>query len=194
MSRGNRKRELKPAIAIVGEGKTEQIYFTQLRNYEKIGFTVKPELPKHSDVKSLVNKAIELITNKGFDLVFCVFDLDEVNTDANIRQEYKKLKRDNHGKQIIFIENNPSMEFWFLLHFIQTTREFDNYGQLERLLKKHIPDYEKTIKYFTAKNIYAHLKEHQTTANENAKHSIDHATPASSKSEVNLILKHLKIF
>ena len=152
MSRGNRKRELKPAIAIVGEGITEQIYFTQLRNHEKIGFTVKPELPKHPDIKSIINKAIELIKYKGYDFVFCVFDLDEINRNGAVREQYNELKRNHNGKQIVFIENNPCLEFWFLLHYHQTTREFDNYGQLERLLKIHIPDYEKTQKYLTAKS------------------------------------------
>ena len=193
MSRGRKKIEYKSAIAIVGEGKTEQIYFTQLRNYEQIGFTVKPELPKHSDIRSIVNKAIQLIDHKGYDVVFCVFDLDEINDNKTIKDEYYVLKRKYNKGKIIFIENNPCIEFWFLIHYQRITKIFNNYGQLEKLLKQNIPDYQKTEKYLISKNIYTHLKEHQSKAKENAEHGIAVGTPTSSKSEVHLILDHLKI-
>lgn len=192
MSRAQGRRKSKHAVAIVGEGITERIYFTQLRQFERLGFELKPSLPKNSSNKEIVKKANELL-NEGFDHVFCLFDLDEINRDATIKKQYSKLKTDNNEDRITFIENNPCMEFWFLLHHLRTNRKFDNYGQLERLLKKHIPDYKKTERYLTTKNIYTHLKETQATAIENAGHSIKHATPTSSKSEVHLILDYLNV-
>lgn len=192
MARYTKTKKFKPAIAVIGEGITEQIYFAQLKQYEEINFTLKPALPKHSSIKSIVDKAIELI-EKEYDHVFCVFDLDEVNRNPVIRKEYERLKRDYANDRISFIENNPCMEFWFLLHYRRTNRQFENYNQLEKTLKQHIPDYEKTKKYLTAKNIYAFLKEHQSTAKENAEHGMAHAAPTSSKSEVHHILDYLKI-
>lgn len=187
MARYFKTRSLKPAIAVIGEGITEQIYFTQLKHYEKLDFSLKPSLPKHSSIKSIADKAVELI-EKEFDHVFCLFDLDEINRDRHIKEEYEQLKRELHGPQITFIENNPCMEFWFLLHFIQTTKEFDNYRQLETELKKHIPDYEKTKKYLVAKDIYALLKENQNKAKQNAQKGIDTGTGNFSKSEMHFIL------
>ncbi len=192
MARHFKAKKLYPAIAVIGEGITEHIYFSQLKRYEKLKFTLKPDLPKYSSAKSIVAKAVELI-EKEYDHVFCLFDMDEINRDRALREEYAALKREYHGGNITFIENNPCTEFWFLLHYRQTTREFDNYNQLERSLKKYIPDYEKTEKYLVSKDIYHHLKPGQETAKDNAQISVRDATEHSSKSEVHLILDYLRI-
>ncbi len=192
MARHIKARKLYPAIAVIGEGITEHIYFSQLKQFEKLKFTLKPDIPKHSTARRIVKKAVELI-EKEYDHVFCLFDMDEISCDRTLHEEYAALKREHHGGNITFIENKPCMEFWFLLHYRQTTREFDNYGQLERLLRRFIPDYEKTGRYLASKDIYGHLKPGQETAKNNARISVRNATEHSSKSEVHLILDYLRI-
>jgi len=192
MARHFKAKKLKPAIAVIGEGITEQIYFAQLRQYERLDFALKPSHPKNSSIKEIVKKANDLL-KKEFDWVFCVFDMDKISRNRTIRKEYNTLRRESQGKNIQFIENDPCIEFWFLLHFQRTTREFNTCEQLETLLKQHIPDYEKTKKYLIAKNIYAHLKPRQDNACKNAAYTVEHSTPASSKSEIYLILDYLNI-
>ncbi|MQY78815.1 MAG: RloB domain-containing protein [Bacteroidetes bacterium] len=186
-------RKLYPAIAIVGQGITEQIYFIQLRKMEKLSFTLKPNLPKHSDIKSIVTKAKDLL-KKEFDVIFCVIDIDEINRNQVVKDQYFELRKRYHNKgNIFFIENNPCMEFWFLLHYKETTRFFNNYRQLETELKKHIADYEKTVIYLTRKNIYNVLKPFQDHARQNAIKGIGEGKGEFSKSEVYQILDFLKV-
>ncbi len=192
MARLPKTKKHNPAFAVIGEGITEHIYFNQLKQFEHLDFKLKPALPKNSGIKEIVKKANELL-DKEYDTVFCVFDMDEINRDSAIREEYNALKRASRGKNIRFIENNPCMEFWFLLHYKRTLRQFNNYRQLELALKKHIPDYEKTARYLTAKNIYAHLKEKQDTARQHAVYTLRHEIPASSKSEMHHLLDALHI-
>jgi hypothetical protein len=37
----------------------------------------------------------------------------------------------------------PSIEFWFLLHYIKTTRNFQNANEAIKELKKHLSDFSK---------------------------------------------------
>ena len=192
MARYLKRREYRPTVAIIGEGITEHIYFSNLKQAERLKFALKPALPKHSSIRSIVDKAIEL-SKKEYDHIFCVFDLDEINQDRQILRQYVNLKRKYDKNNIKFIENNPCMEYWFLLHFVLTTREFNNYGQLEVMLKQNIHDYAKTERYLKSKDIYNFLKPHQLLARENAANSIARATSTSSKSEVHLILDFLGV-
>ncbi|MGC3979399.1 MAG: RloB domain-containing protein [Paludibacteraceae bacterium] len=56
--------------------------------------------------------------------------------------------------------NNPCLEFWFLLHNKETSKYFATYTDLEKELKKHLSDYQKTEKYFKnpRQDIYQRLK------------------------------------
>lgn len=66
--------------------------------------------------------------------------------------------------------NNPCLEFWFLLHYEQTLKYFATYSDLKKELNKHLPDYQKTEKYFknSRQDIYQHLKSNLATAINNA--------------------------
>jgi len=70
------KRKVKKAIAIVGEGITEWMYFDYIRRNHRYAFSLKPDLPKHSHYSHIFKKAKELI-QKGYDIVFCVLDLGQ---------------------------------------------------------------------------------------------------------------------
>ena len=39
--------------------------------------------------------------------------------------------------------SNPAFEFWFLLHFEETTRPFHNADELRKALEQHLPGYKK---------------------------------------------------
>jgi hypothetical protein len=185
------KRKLYPAIAIIGEGITESIYFSQMRQQEDMQFTVKPDYGKNSGIESIIAKAIDLL-DKEFDTVFCVIDMDEMHRDQKLMEKYEKLKKEHGSEQLVFIETNPCTEFWFLLHYEYTTKLFHNYRQLETLLKKHIPGYKKTEKFLAGNNIYNYLKPKQTNARNNAQ-KIPLANSGSSHSDIYKILDYLGI-
>ncbi len=91
---------------------------------------------------------------------------------ANQIQKLKKYLKTLERKyeNVIIILNNPCLEFWFILHFKQTTKYFSKCSDAEKQLKKQLKDYEKTQKYFTKHNddIYLKLKSKLKTAITNA--------------------------
>lgn len=76
MARTNKRKESRLAIAVLGEGITERAYFKSLKKNKKLSFKFKPEVPKHSDINSIIAKAKDLST--VYDIVFCIIDLDRI--------------------------------------------------------------------------------------------------------------------
>lgn len=54
-TKGNKKTTFQ--VAIIGEGETEWYYFNYMKQSERFGFKVEPDLPKHSDFKSIIKSA-----------------------------------------------------------------------------------------------------------------------------------------
>lgn len=156
MARKIKSRIPKFRIAIVGEGETEWFYFGNMRKYEKFNFKVEPDLPKHSDYKSLIKTARKKRA-EGYDLVYCVLDLDRILTNATEKRGYYIEKSKSYlNKGIEFIETMPCIELWFLLHFSEnySSKVYINYDQVSRRLKLHIPEYSKTTRFLKNIRLY----------------------------------------
>ncbi|RLD79307.1 MAG: RloB domain-containing protein [Bacteroidetes bacterium] len=151
-------------IAVLGEGITEREYFKSLKKHSYLPFKFKPEIPKHSDIQSIVNKAKGL--KESFDVVFCIIDLDRILANPKEKQRYCELKLKNKG--LIFIENNPCFEIWFLLHFEFSTRAYYSCNALIKILKKNIPDYIKSENYLSKKDMFYFLENNLGKAIENS--------------------------
>ncbi len=160
MARRKNKVESRLAVAVLGEGITEREYFKSLKKHKKLSFKFKPEIPKHSDINNIVNKAKDL--SLAYDIVFCIIDLDRILANKKEKNLYYRLKAQN--KQIKFIEHNPCFEIWLLLHFEYSSREYLSCNQLINHLKKYISDYQKSENYLEKKDLYFYLQDKLTIA------------------------------
>jgi hypothetical protein len=187
MRKKNKLSHIRKTIAVIGEGLTEREYFKSLKHHEKLPFKFKPDIPKHSDIWSIVSKAEELANY--FDFVYCIIDLDRILPNKQEYGFYRKIK--NRQKNIVFIENNPCFELWILLHFEFSTRDYDNCGSLTAILKKHIPDYVKSFKYLENRDLYGLLSSKLELAIRNAL-MLEKAI-VNSKSDVYKIILEMNI-
>lgn len=159
MARKINTRPPKFQVAIVGEGETEWFYFSNMRQFERFTFKVAPDLPKHSDYKSIIKTARKK-RDEGYDLVFCVLDLDRIITNRTEKKGYVIEKaKTKANKGIEFIETMPCIELWFLLHFLEnySSKVYLCYNQVSVPLRRHIPNYEKTAKFLKSINLYEYL-------------------------------------
>ena len=157
--RRNRTKPTKFKVTIIGEGETEWYYFNNLKATERYKFKITPELPKHSDYKTIIKTARKK-RDEGYDLVFCVLDMDRMLANKTELNGYNKEKNKSRlNKNIVFIETMPCIELWFLLHFysVYSNKIYLDYNSVSKELKKHIPDYDKTIKYLKKTKIYDYL-------------------------------------
>lgn len=173
ISRRIAKRSENKKILIICEGqKTEPSYFRALKNdYRLLATDIRIISAKRSDPMSLIKTAEKQYNesvNEGdpFDSVFCVFDKDE---HAHYNDALKTIAKLQPKSVYYAITSVPCFEFWLLLHYCCTTRQFEskNKSAAEQVvyeLKKHINNYEKGDP-----NIYAKTKDFISTAIINAK-------------------------
>ncbi|OQX75273.1 MAG: hypothetical protein B6D64_11920 [Bacteroidetes bacterium 4484_276] len=146
---GRRKKRLnlRDGVFIVGEGMTEQYYFSHLKQIKKYRCEVKPRFFGKTDIAQ-IEKTVERLL-QGYVTVICVFDADVSQRNIVEKTKLEKFKRKySKNETVIICDSLPSIELWFLLHYIKINRRFQNYKLVIHELKKHIPNYEKTEKYF----------------------------------------------
>ncbi|MHA1540790.1 MAG: RloB family protein [Alphaproteobacteria bacterium] len=172
-SRLNRKTKKKKSIVyIFTEGDiTEPRYLKDWGNY----FCKKNELKKSPNICNFIelessssvftiiksnsksaSRTVYETAEKWFskkdpeDFIFIAIDDDDrAKKDMNnIFQKCNSFEKGFSNKKINCIFSNRSVEFWALLHFIQTNRAY-NKKNLETELRKYLPDYhDKTHKIF----------------------------------------------
>jgi hypothetical protein len=143
---GGRKqkiREPKSGIYIVGEGITEQYYFSHIKKVFGFHCTIKPRFFGNTSIAEMKKKIEELL--RGDIFVICVFDADVATHNESERKKLEQLQNKyRKNKNLLFCNSLPSIEYWFLLHYEHTNRYFKDAKAVETALKKYIRDYEKT--------------------------------------------------
>ncbi|MDR3366334.1 MAG: RloB family protein [Prevotellaceae bacterium] len=147
---GGRKqkiREPKSGIYIVGEGITEQYYFMHVKRLCGFRCTIKPRFFGNTSIAGM-KKVIEELLRDDI-RVICVFDADVPTRNNSEKKKLEQLqKKYRESKKLIFCDSLPSIEYWFLLHYENSNRYFNDAKAAETALKKHIADYEKAAQFF----------------------------------------------
>ncbi|MFC4691318.1 RloB family protein [Dokdonia genika] len=192
----------KPRYAFIVEGECEFWYIQMLkRNERSLRVDLKPEIPQKKKLQDQFKKVIE--SSKEYDKVFWLLDFDvlikesrEVKKGAktpiqSLKEYIQKISSKYDNVEVII--NNPCIEFWILLHFERTGKFFNNCENAIKQLKKHLPDYEKTQKYYTKQNndIYKKLKPHLDVAigNSNRVNDFDFNNPENGTCQMHSIFE-----
>jgi len=140
MFRKTSGRNLIPRIKIIGDGLTEYYYFKHLKKlkYQRANI----ELNRSDFDKSQnIDKKIRTIKSqlKGiYSIIIIVFDIEnDENRKKIFEEKVKKLK----NIEVLGLYSNPSIEYWFLLHYRNENRSF-NVEELKKYLKTYISGYE----------------------------------------------------
>lgn len=141
-------------ILIACEGKkTEPKYFNAIRQDLRLT-TVQVLILPHdgTDPLSIVNAVVEARKDKKRekswdkeDLAWAVFDGDEhiVNDPNRWHQAIQKAE----SQKINLAITNPSIEFWYLIHFRDHSAPITR-DKAEEFLKQYIPNYDKAGCYY----------------------------------------------
>jgi len=206
----SRKKKTPPIIktyVIIVDGETEAWYFNMVkRNERQLRINIKPELPSKKTISQQYANIIESASNNT--KVFWVVDFDTILKETRESKKgvvtplqefdkyYKKLKKNNPN--VVIIINSPCLEFWYLLHFEESAKFYDNCKKAERQLRKYLKDYEKTKKFFTKENndIYLRLKPYLKVALENSQKlkEFDIEEPYRALAEMHLFFLDDKLY
>lgn len=159
MARPTRRQELRANVALVGDGQTERIYFSDVRDTDRpANLTIFPDYPrKIGNYKGVIDRAIQLA--EDYSRVYALIDMDTIIKDKQVAT-YQKHKAEAEAMGIIVLENNPCFEIWLLLHFAHTGKLFNNCDQVSEELRRRdrIPGYDKSEKFLRNARLYYNHK------------------------------------
>jgi hypothetical protein len=180
LRRTTARRKAYETVLIVCEGeKTEPYYFKELRDALRLSqFNVEITGSSQGSAPiNVVNYALQHY--KDYDKTFCVFDQDRHSSYQKALNKIRK-KENSREHSITAITSVPCFEFWLLLHFRMTTRQFTAVSgsvcdQVIKELKSELSDYRKG-----SYGIYRRLQSRLPQALENARKVALHCETAGT--------------
>src|ERR1035437_8851864 len=146
MSRQIVRRLLKANYVVLGDEITEQYYLKHLKGLKNYKYAIRPSLFAGLTIETAESIIDDLLTG-GCDQIIYFTDYDTI-VNQNKVEAFASLKTKYSGyEEVLICETMPSIEYWFLLHYQKTTREFRNADDVCEFLKKHIRDYSKKEDY-----------------------------------------------
>ena len=140
------RSQKKRSVTIIGEGITEQYYFTHIRTLYGYHYTIKPYYFSVTSLVEIDKKIAEAVQNGGF--AIAVFDADVAHRNEAEKKKLESIrKKYANKKNVLLCDSLTSIEYWFLLHYENTNRFFKDSSATEKELCKHIPNYEKKAKF-----------------------------------------------
>jgi len=128
---------------VVGAGKTEKFYFSHLKDLYNLNIQIQSRFFGNENFPTLEKRVENVLSNEGKAIV--VFDVDVSSWDENVKSQYDRFKNKYAGNpNVIICDSLPSIEYWFLLHFMLTDKHFPTSKSIEKELKKHIPAFNKS--------------------------------------------------
>lgn len=135
MKRSERKKRefSRRAIAVIGEGQTEQYYLLSLQKLLPV--TIFPRIVKTG--MEYLRARVEECIAEGYERVYCLIDMDD-KTRPKEKKAYEDFLRRYSGKcfgrrsdggstEVIVIENRPCLEIWFYYYSRLTTGLYSSY-------------------------------------------------------------------
>lgn len=150
------RQSAKRNVLIVCEGKTEQLYFNALRSTLKLQTTdikIEPEVGSHNQV---IERAVSLREGRRnearkssvlleYDEVWCVFDSEDPNQHIGALEKAVSAAKRNG---LLIAVSTPSFEIWYLWHFTDTSKYFENGQVVKQALRHYIQGYTETTDVF----------------------------------------------
>lgn len=143
MARKIKDRFLKqPNITIIGEGLTERYYFTHLRRLKGYRYTCKPRNFIEQSLDEMQKQIDRVLADNG--IAVCIFDADVSRGTLAEKAKLDAMRKKYAGRDdVIVCDSMPSIEYWFLIHYLETNRYFATSHDVINVLRRYIPDFSK---------------------------------------------------
>ena len=144
MARRRKERELRRSrITVIGEGLTERWYFDHLRTVMGYRYDCKPRFFTHQSYQEMRKLIDWVLQNDGIAVCVCDADITLTNPEEKKHlEEMKKAYAAEEGK-VLICDSMPSIEFWFLLHYLETSKQFQTSDEVAQVLRRYMPTFQK---------------------------------------------------
>ena len=143
MARRIKERKLKnPTITIIGEGATERYYFTHLKRLRGYNYVCKPRNFTEQTFDEMQKQIERVLADNG--IAVCAFDPDVTRTRPAEKAKFEDMRRKYADNPVVILcDSMPSIEFWFLLHYLNTNRYFATSDDVIDVLHRYMPNFSK---------------------------------------------------
>ena len=102
---------------------TERWYFEHLRVIKGYRYDCKPRFFAHQSYEEMMKLIDWVLQNGGIAVCVCDADITRDNEERNKKlQEMKALYAKD--ERVFICDSMPSIEFWFLIHYMNTSKYF----------------------------------------------------------------------
>lgn len=137
------KRQRQERAVIIGAGLTERWYFSHLQSRYNLKIKIRPRFFGNENISTLEKRINQVLSDEGIAIV--IFDADvSMWNDAEKARLIALKKKCEKSKRIIICDSLPSIEYWFLLHYLNTNRFFGTSKAVIDELVKYVERFEKT--------------------------------------------------
>lgn len=147
MARKQATRELRIPIPVgIGAGITAKFYLQHLRDQK--GYKLKL-LPRFfgSDNAYDMDKLVSNVLAGGAKAI-CVYDKDVTQWNEEQKRRLTEFEQKYAGAEgVVLCPSMPSIEYWFLMHFRDTTKMYRTSKDVIKDLLQFLPGYEKTTTF-----------------------------------------------
>ncbi len=150
MARNEATKDQNPITpTLIVAGITEMYYFKHLREIYNFKAKAKPRFSGKENISELEKRIEQVLDDKGVAIV--VFDADVSTWNDVEKDRLRKLKREySANERVILCDSMPSVEFWFLIHYVNTNRSFGKSEAVITELVKHIPRFQKKKRFLSS--------------------------------------------
>ena len=157
MARKESTKQRNEAIpTIIGAGITEKWYFTHLQAKYRVRMKIRPRFFGKETVFMLEKKLSEVLKDVGRAIIVFDADVSTWNKAEKDRLEAMKSKYAKNNR-VLLCDSMPSIEYWFLLHYVNTNRHFGTSKAVIMELVKHIKEFERAVAFGTSGESYTNV-------------------------------------
>jgi hypothetical protein len=148
-------RQAKPTI--LGEGKvTEYYYFKHLCRLICCPAEIDKSNFGRKAIGDFEDKIEQVLKGKGS--VVVVFDADVMASNETERRRLQAIKdKYRNNENVLICDSFPSIEYWFLLHYVDTCKSFSSAAVVDEL-SKHVSGYCKDMEWAKREHWVASLR------------------------------------
>ena len=150
MARKIASRQPKDVIpTIIGAGITEQNYFKHLQTLMGWKMKIRPRFFGSEDITAIEKRVESVIQEEG--IAICVFDADVSAWNDTFKTKLEKFKSKYQKRQdVIICDSMPSIEYWFLIHYLDTNKHYPTSASVIRELSKFITNFSKNETFLSS--------------------------------------------
>lgn len=157
MARKTKERAIQsPGITIIGEGLTERYYFTHLKRLKGYRYTCKPRNFTEQSIEDIQKQVERVLADRG--VAVCVFDADVARAKSAEKAKLDAMRKKYANREnVVICDSMPSIEFCFLIHFLNTNKYFASSRDVVQVLRRHISTFDKHDSFLSKEKWVAEL-------------------------------------